>query len=348
MPFKGLCSGKNPAEVFLFRRAARFAPEDREKIFDRIAEGSDGDRGRSKVVSHLLAGSIRLKGVNPKVGRGGVIAPHFGPGNVSHRVVIAEDASLVTVPGDLNPEGTMFFDNAEREAETALKLGQEITDEVLGLGSYDGFSFQGRKVGFVIFGLPSADDCRLQSTIANLMLNFIGRVGDPAAVMAIFPLIVNKIGRLMKGAHDRELVHLYPHLGNFRLDFQVNNFPEFKLDPESTRLVDLETAKDTSALPAEIKAAWRYRDLSRLFADLALMRFGARFADLSLPLEKYLPDFFDGYLGEREYCADELVAGAKCMANDYVSLERCRQQAKIQLFSAGAPRNVILGYLLAK
>lgn len=108
------------------------------------------------------------------------------------------------------PRGTMTEEEIEKEVVTAVILGGDITDTLLGYGICPEISFDGLHVGFAVFGLERRADKRL---FAYLGQKLIDEGKPPLDAQAL----VMSAGKKMRAAHAKGRELAFSNLGNFSL-----------------------------------------------------------------------------------------------------------------------------------
>lgn len=174
--------------------------------------------------------------------------------------------------------GTMKVESLTKELEAAFSLGREITDVLLGFGIFEGLTYDGKPVGFAIYGMERLEDQRL---------------GGPFARGVAFNLYWQHKDRLINAGQQLFNLHqagwchgFFPHLGNYSIN------PGFEV-----KLLDLEAAFPFSSVAPELKFGSIYLDLDR--AIEGFYRY-VEFYDDSVPLTVGLPLFLWGYFrGDR-------------------------------------------------
>lgn len=193
--------------------------------------------------------SLRLKGIFAQAIKGIVKAYEEGDGFVDTLVKPVGEGKIIGVrerqATEYSAKGTMRFDELEAEVKAAIKLGPEITDILLGYGIFEKLSFNGQPVGFVVYGMErqSDDRCGFSEDSAK----------GQGYLRSEFGPIVEQMGNLLRGMHERQLFHGYPHEGNFGINH----------DDMKVRLVDLDTAVEWASLPPDARLAFLYLDLSK-------------------------------------------------------------------------------------
>jgi hypothetical protein len=262
-----------------------------------FATGMNGQDKRSVVIPLVrplviegkeIAG-LRLKAVMPQVCDGNQIKAYGSGSGFSRRILeVAGENEIRVRPknkfSEYDPWGTLRFSGVENEVEAALRLGDKITETLLGFGIFEGLEFDGEQVGFVIYGMERKDDLRV---LGNLFWQL--KIGLDAALDKAELAV--QTGELLRAMHKKGLGHRFPHLQNYRV------LPENK-----ARLLDLDTARELVSIPENQRAAFLYLDLVRAVKSYQ-MDIGVRrsYDDESwteyLQLTPLLPFFFWGYFG---------------------------------------------------
>lgn len=283
---------RHPVKLYEIKPVlGRLKPNEHE-LFSLAATGSFGepqaDR-RSLIVQFTQPTenrqeeeiSLRFKGVYPEVVEGKVNKYARGSGFVPTIIEPADGAKLFAnqerSEHDYLPAGTMSAECLQTEVETALTLGPEISDELLGFGYYENLSFNSEPIGFVYYAMDRIKDLRLLQIVNySREATFAARFSDAAW----------QAGNLLRMMHDLGLAHRYPHLANFTWDNSA----------QKVKLVDLDTAIELAGLPRETRLAWLYLDLSRTIIDFyGTYLFGKPGAHYGTTMVELLPHLFSGY-----------------------------------------------------
>ena len=222
--------------------------------------------------------ALRLKGVYPRVLENGEVAPYTDGGGTVRRAFRPSGGSEIVVDdigGDqASSRGTMPFSSLMNEARVARQLGHNYTDLLLGYGFFDGLSYDGEEVGFVIYGMEREDDLR----VAEYFKRFVV-AGEE------LPEFAHNIA-IDVGSRERYLysffflAHQFSHLGNFALN-----------PSGEVRMVDLDSVECLVSLPVAERMTYMYLDLARTMSEL-YVPYGNR-RDISFA--SLVPFFLYGY-----------------------------------------------------
>jgi hypothetical protein len=287
--------GVGVAEVLPFIKKLSLADFDHFKKKVTFAREENGKDKRSVIIPlHnpiIIDGktiqALRLKGVMPQVAEGNRVAAYKSGRGFSKRKleVTAKDEITIRLNDQISehaPWGTVRFSNLAREVETALWLGGEITEALLGFGFYEGIEFDKEPVGFAIYGMERKDDVRIFRDFVQHVRNNIGRLPQAEG-------LARHTGELLRKMHEKAFFHGAPHLGNFR-----------KLTNDLARILDLDTAVKIESVPEEFRRAFLYLDCSRIINDYQREIWYEEIYDGEAEIERiqltfFLPYFFWGY-----------------------------------------------------
>jgi len=197
--------------------------------------------------------SLRLKGVYPRVTEDGKVKPYVEGNGYLKRIMEPAGETRVAVrmerdASEISPYGSLRLERLTKEIETALILGPKMTDQLLGFGVYEDLRFDQQPIGFLIYGMERKEDVRMIGHLSSHVRQ-TGRLPE-AEDQAI------KSGSLLRSMHDQELIHGFPHMGNYAV-----------IGDRSARLLDLDATVKLGSVPAEDRAAYLYLDLSRAIND---------------------------------------------------------------------------------
>jgi hypothetical protein len=208
----------------------------------------------------------------------GIVTHHTGNGFDPLQVSIKQEGivTIKEIPENESPlpEGTMTEDRLGNEVRTAELLGPTMTHILLGYGIYEGLSFNGKNVGFLVYGLEDPRDQRL--------LNVLGKNNFDFNLLRLS----FKAGFKLRRLHDEfGIFHRYPHSGNYSLTF--NN---------DINIVDLDTAIAMQGASSNARAVMRYLDfaisLREFYSKVPLWQ---EFCDGVLCLSPLIAAFTVGY-----------------------------------------------------
>ena len=239
--------------------------------------------------------ALRLKGVYPQAKEGLVLPYKEGNGFVSYLLPVTgkDIISSTTERTDFSAQGSMNLKRLKSEVLTALELGPNRTDMLLGFGTYEDLQYNGQPVGFSVYGMERKDDVRVLTYLKTKYGERMSHDREERPRWAIIPptstILAQNTGRLLREMHEIGLIHGYPHLGNYGI-----------LDPQQCRLLDLDTAVRMSTIPAEQRAAFIYLDLARVINDFMKDKYSilSKEEDHSIPNACFmplLPHFLYGY-----------------------------------------------------
>ncbi|MFH1387469.1 MAG: hypothetical protein ABIH50_07380 [bacterium] len=233
---------KTPHDHELFCQRATYSLEVDLKIKDRrsvvlmLRDPIDVEGKKIK--------ALRLKGVFPQRGKRHTVKSYSdGSGVVDRAYLFEEKAQIKTGPYTPGAMGTMTAGYLTKEVEAAQKLDGQ-TDLLLGYGIYENFTYLGKPVGFVVYGMERVVDSRMAS------------YSSPTEILAL----LNKTGQALRACHEAGVIHGFPHLGNVALD-----------PGQKVRLVDLETASLLPYIPSHLWPSNMYFDLARTTWDIFSM-----------------------------------------------------------------------------
>ncbi|MFA5840414.1 MAG: hypothetical protein WC890_07195 [Candidatus Margulisiibacteriota bacterium] len=200
---------------------------------------------------------IRLKGALPRLQNRNVVRRYKGLGYVDKWLIPMGECRLGTKRADNNiqffhPDGSMRKRTLEREVLSALQLGGQITDVVLGFGLYDDLVFDGDQVGFVVYGLEVSNINRVSDAFDHIL--FSNRREE--FMLHLVDLTENS-GRMLARVHrEHKLSHSYAYPMNYRrfLNGEV-------------RLLDLDTMQTLKGYSPEEIAVRLFIDLNRAAWD---------------------------------------------------------------------------------
>lgn len=272
----------SPHDLDIFKQRATFSienPNQDERSTVIPLENPIEIEGRT-----ILA--LRLKGIFPRTAENGQVQAYKeGKGFVEKILKVVGKDLICSDPKkssvEYSAQGSMRFTKLKTEVETALQLGGELTDFLLGFGIFEGLEFDGQPIGFAIYGMERKEDLRVQRY-------FHRRIKETGSLDNLQEL-ASSVGKVLRKIHQQNLVHRYPHLGNFGLSL-----------PNHCRVLDLDTTFALSSVPAEWRPALLYLDLSRTINDL--MR-SIRYEDIydgeaeiaDVFLTPLIPFFLHGY-----------------------------------------------------
>ncbi|MCX7662121.1 MAG: hypothetical protein N2Z79_05515, partial [Candidatus Omnitrophica bacterium] len=164
--------------------------------------------------------AIKIKGiVNRQNGR--IIEPpslreYFGRGRPDFIYDFTPQGRVIRRRSSAHPTGFMLLADAEREylaTKQALLSFQSSFYGIalpLGYGEYIGLKFRGKRLGFVIAGLPTENDLRFRDYLDGMHL----QKDKDDFLKDILPKC-QIIGRALRAFHEAGWIHSFPHLGNF-------------------------------------------------------------------------------------------------------------------------------------
>lgn len=205
------------------------------------------ERGDEKGIKNFRGKALEVK-------RRGLhfVMGHTGEGFVN-RVICAGREGLLEVrtvdPEDAPaPEGSMSAKRLHAEIDTALLLGSEMTDPLLGWGTYEGLEYHAAEIGFAVYGIDTENDTRFSAFLSNLEPPTRDVRMDAEARN-----LSEGIGKTLRFLHDRfGRIHRYPHFGNWRVR-----------QTAGISMVDLDTALSCAGMTSQERMAWRFVDLWR-------------------------------------------------------------------------------------
>ncbi|OGC30717.1 hypothetical protein A2311_01575 [candidate division WOR-1 bacterium RIFOXYB2_FULL_48_7] len=164
--------------------------------------------------------SLRLKGIIPDVRPDGTVSEHSGNGVDRHPFVVNESGILTCEQARQGtPEGGHFADIAEHEYHLADQFCPEHADHALAFGSYDGIRYQfngvDHKLGFVVFGVETADDFRLSSIFKSHLIGMLDNSDFPQIGQSFGQALARFHG--VRDAYRGGYIHRYLHWGNIGL-----------------------------------------------------------------------------------------------------------------------------------
>ncbi|MEE8638665.1 MAG: hypothetical protein V3T21_06485 [Candidatus Margulisiibacteriota bacterium] len=267
------------------------------ELFEKQATFSLGDQRRDKRSAVIplenplnIEGktifALRLKGVFPQVSENGKAKRYTKGRGFSPRLLEPAGGTAIIAKSErpaseYSAWGAMSFETLEREVETALILGPERTDLLLGFGMYEDFSFNGKPVGFAIYGMERKEDIRIK----RHLWSHIEEKGSFPKVKDL----AEHTGKLLREMHELKLGHQFPHLGNYGF-----------LSQKEARLLDLETSFELLSVSQEARLAFLYLDLSHTTYEYQRIPEYKNTSDgetikEDFPLTPLLPFFFWGY-----------------------------------------------------
>lgn len=240
-----------PADQNLFRQRATFALEEKDKDQRSVVI----PLSQPLVIEGRTITSLRLKGIFPQVKEGSEVLPYTEGKGFVDRLLSVKDSSTIhgqqeRTDGQYSAWGTMSLARLEREVESALTLGPDRTDVLMGFGIYDELKFNGEPVGFAIYGMERQEDTRI-------LKHLIGHIEKTGELPAGAQELAEHSGKLLREMHESGLIHRYPHLGNFG----------FMPGGRQAKLLDLDTNIQLLSIPKEARAAFLYLDLARTIND---------------------------------------------------------------------------------
>lgn len=194
--------------------------------------------------------ALRLKGISPVVSGNNVKRYSKGKGFNDRTIYCNKGDEIrltITKPEDYPAEGTMTLERLEREIVAAIKMGSDITDTILGFGSFENISYMGKPVGFAIYGMEREEDIRVGE--------LLNRAKSSEALTEYYPAITES-ARLLRETHDKKIAHGSLHPYNIAFDGK-----------DHLRLVDLDLSFDFSNRPAIDHPGIIYADLLRPIHD---------------------------------------------------------------------------------
>jgi hypothetical protein len=239
------------ADLELFKRRATFS-------IDNPNQGQ-----RSVIVplqnpiqlGDVAINALRLKGAFPRTqAENSTIVEAYSEGIGFCRRLFDREGSTISMRTERGAEefsgkGTMNYRSLENEVETALILGTEITDPLLGFGIFDELTFCDQPVGLAIYGMQRTDDIRYLHRISKIVEeehSIMEETGNS-----------ERIGKLLRLTHeDRKIIHSMPHLENFATS-----------PGDRMVMADLDHSKRSLSLPKEVRATHMFTDLSRTIND---------------------------------------------------------------------------------
>jgi len=277
-----------------FQDLAAVLDLDKTTVKDNRSEITGLDEGLD--INGIGLKALRLKGIYPCFG-GTTVMPYTHGDGVYPLFVALGDGVIENRPRqdhEYAPRGTMTLSAIEREVETALELGPDKTDLVLGFGIFEDLSFFKQSVGFVIYGVQESSDVRLFSQIEkeiNRLRKLYPLGSDPTGLLRLPSYgkeMAFESGRKLKYMHVlARKKHGCPHLGNYRSKSEMG-----------LRLLDFEASVSFFNLPRETWLEYLYLDLARMMHeyDRIIGGFLGLSGESMLPL---LPHFLWGYFQEQ-------------------------------------------------
>jgi hypothetical protein len=231
--------------------------------------------------------SLRLKGVFPRVGSNKMVEKYTEGFGFPTRLfdISANIISSRTGRDDLeySAKGTMSYQRVEKETATALILGPQRTDPLLAFGLYDDLNFNGLPPGFVIYGLERGrEDVRVRVHLYETV-EHSGVIPPKADDLA------KSTGKLLREAHENNILHRSSHLGNFGL-----------FNQGEARIVDFDAGEKLSNIAKESRLTHLYLDVARTIYDfmdhiIYPEKFDDDYSDIPIYLTPLVPFFLWGY-----------------------------------------------------
>ena len=290
------CEGRFRADFFEVAPVlARLNKGNRERFMHYAAGVSPHRDERSQYVSltpvevdGLRLHSLRFKGIRPKLGekQSSVLPYTAGTGFVSSRLFVDLDNPTVIEDFKLRPEhyaphGTITREAIETETLSALVLGSQITDPILGFGIFKDLEYLGEPVGYVVYGMEREEDARLHTHLSKALRH-------PQKALENMKALAIDTGVKLAAGNRAGLGFVFSWLGNFALH-----------SPTSTRLVDLDSTSDLPIGSTEAVASALFIDVSTTlqYYYRGLCTEGG----ISNAVNRYpsfFPYFLNGYFGD--------------------------------------------------
>ena len=174
------------------------------------------------IIDGTLVRAVKLKGVGWTAADGTFRPPsavsYFegGPARWLH-VDYDGEGRLLAESAEDRPWGALLLDRARNEAAMLARVrAAGLPAPVpLGYGEFPGFSFAGRRTGFVVIGLADPDDRRAGQ---DVLVREAAAPREPAAeagFVAWFAGLAQDVAALQRRVHAAGFTGGGPHLGNF-------------------------------------------------------------------------------------------------------------------------------------
>ena len=292
--------GRNVSTFFPRFAFHHLGPADRNKLNTVIANTRDIP-GRSidfPLVSPISLGvrtyqGVRCKGISPATLDGKQLKRHDGNGHDGFPVDVDRSGKVFLAKATAAPEGTCLLTRAQSEMLTTENLPWHLVDKPLGIGIYDGMSFEGESVGYSAFLMTTPSDIRLFSDKVLKLLKENAPYNIPPETALLrneqrLRIAFEQMGRALARMHDAGFIHKYFHLDNAGLD-----------GPEGSVIFirDLDSARSVADMTPRQRLAHVMLDAIKTMSHLRKPRFFGEESGLMLySLSIFMKHFLSGYL----------------------------------------------------
>lgn len=222
---------------------------------------------------------IRVKGCNPQDFGGTVPLYQWGMGYADMYSETDKNGNIYSYARKMtdnpSPLGTMKLSKIINEVQKAVYLGPGMTHHFLGYGFYPDLKFRGEPVGFVVYGIESGEDLRLNSYYSSHILQ--------SGITEDDKIIAEKTGWAVRALHEKNCFHKFLNFSNIALE----------VEKQKIGIVDLGSISELSEGDLLACAARIFLDISNIieqYYKIIPVPYGKE-----IKMDILLPYFLQGY-----------------------------------------------------
>jgi len=249
----------------------RLINESSGRVYKAFEEQGDLNEGRTlflELTKPVSVGGksislLALKGIRLKLDEKGQVNSYTGNGFARRSLTVDANGDIVVVSGEPGPKGGIEEYKAEWEYRMMNELDKIFgADHPVGLGCYRQKEYQGKQLGFVIFGMEGPSEIRIafdDSRQGPRLIPYNRKTGN--GVPFDENLLAKKIGRRIRDEHDAGYYHLMAHYTNIAVKITQSEADIIFKDRTTT-------IKNNGELSQKQQVAYRFLDLARLIYEL--------------------------------------------------------------------------------